>query len=108
MSTPNPTHIDVIAKHSLEFSEFYDEWRCRCEHPEARWRGAGISVRPLHAAHVVSKLTDAGYSIVHHRATCSESGDNCKHLPNCVVAVCICGDDWPCPVLAAAAEGEKS
>ena len=64
MSTPNPTHIDVIAKHSLEFSEFYVQWRCRCEHPEARWSGAGISVRPLHAAHVVSKLTDAGYSIV--------------------------------------------
>lgn len=59
------------------------------------------------AAHVVSKLTDAGYSIMHHRATCSESGDNCKHLPGCVVAVCICGDDWPCPIFAAAAEGEK-
>ena len=64
MSTLNPTHIDVIAKHSLEFSEFYVEWRCRCEDPEARWSGAGISVRPLHAAHVVSQLADAGYSIV--------------------------------------------
>lgn len=74
MSTPNPTHIDVIAKHSLEFSEFYDEWRCRCEHPEARWRGAGISVRPLHAAHVVSKLTDAGYSIVGPSETHVDNG----------------------------------
>lgn len=45
------------------------------------------------AAHVVSKLSERGYSIVHHRPTCAEAGDSCKHLPECVMAICVCGDD---------------
>lgn len=49
MSTPNPTHI--IAEHVYVF----ERWQCVCG-----WSGA----RKDHAAHVVSKLTDAGYSIV--------------------------------------------
>lgn len=115
MSTLNPTHIDVIAKHSLEFSEFYVEWRCRCEDPEARWSGAGISVRPLHAAHVVSKLTDAGYSIMPNVVLAELiDSDKCSfdHNGGCQAHGHFPPDDqaWTCPVedakniLAAATE----
>lgn len=106
MSTPNPTHI--IAEGMREVATEGQKGTPGTREDGQLW-GAFPNTMTLSdlAAYVVSELTDAGYSIVHHRATCSESGDNCKHLPNCVVAVCICGDDWPCPVLAAAAEGEK-
>jgi len=58
-------------------------------------------------AHVVSKLSEHGYSIVHHRPTCAEAGDSCKHLPECVMAICVCGEEWPCPTVAAAAEEDQ-
>lgn len=55
----------------------------------------------------VSKLSEHGYSIVHHRPTCAEAGDSCKHLPECVMAICVCGEEWPCPTVAAAAEEDQ-
>lgn len=51
MSTPNPTHIDIIAKAA----------------GKVLWDADGTLNFRLNAdiaAHVVSKLTDAGYSIV--------------------------------------------
>lgn len=59
------------------------------------------------AEHVVSVLSERGYSIVHYRPTCAEAGDSCKHLPECVMAICVCGEEWPCPTVAAAAEEDQ-
>lgn len=69
MSTPNPTHI--IAEHHAEHGEAGSQQipGCWCgwqgevlEHPP--WNPIPGVADALHAAHVVSKLTDAGYSIV--------------------------------------------
>lgn len=68
-STPNPTHI--IAEHHAEHGEAGSQQipGCCCgwqgealEHPP--WNPIPGVADALHAAHVVSKLTDAGYSIV--------------------------------------------
>lgn len=58
MSTPNPTHIDVLTAHQVK--AMWQEGSglrttCICG-----WQGLGID----HAVHQVSVLTDAGYSIV--------------------------------------------
>lgn len=37
----------------------------------------------------------------------AEAGDSCKHLPECVMAICVCGEEWPCPTVAAAAEEDQ-
>ena len=55
----------------------------------------------------LTSLSEHGYSIVRHRPTCAEAGDSCKHLPECVMAICVCGEEWPCPTLAAAAEEDQ-
>lgn len=57
MSTPNPTHI--IAGHHVRW------WSKTQGHSYAWcWCGEEFASVEIHAEHVVSKLTDAGYSIV--------------------------------------------
>ena len=69
MSAPNPTHI--IAEHHAEHGDAGSQQvpGCRCgwqgevlEHPP--WHPIPGVADTLHAAHVVSRLADAGYSIV--------------------------------------------
>lgn len=58
MSTPNPTHIDVIIEH-----RWRDGKGCNCTwFPD--YRNTHKSGLEMHGEHVVSKLTDAGYSIM--------------------------------------------
>ncbi len=95
VSAGNPTHI--IAEHALRKAA----WLIREDAP-VRWVacvcGWEVKVDPtdedteshlrrIHAAHVVSKLTDAGYSIVPtprgHSPQCVFTGNRCHS--------CVCG-----------------
>lgn len=81
MSTPNPTRI--IAEHA-----FGSRWEvskpagkrvsCACEwvHRSDGWfdGDTDVEARAIHAEHVVSKLTDAGYSIVGPSETHVDTG----------------------------------
>ena len=93
-STPNPTHI--IAEHHAEHGEAgsqqipgcYCGWQGEAlEHPP--WNPIPGVADALHAAHVVSKLTDAGYSDYDYL---SPEVDLC---PSCgtdrLRAMCWCG-----------------
>ncbi|OZE90234.1 hypothetical protein CH302_27690 [Rhodococcus sp. 15-2388-1-1a] len=118
MSTVNPTHIDVIAHALADTADdgCFDNPPC-CDEPPCSDR-CSTDLDEWHSGEEdrehwtklarasVSKLTAAGYSIVEHRPTCAEAGDNCKHLPDCPMTMCACGDEWPCPILAAAAGTE--
>ena len=94
--------LKLIAEHHIS------QWSKSVAAPYAIcWCGEQFASVELHAAHVVEMLSEHGYSIVHHRPTCAEAGDDCKHLPECVMAMCVCGEEWPCPTLAAAAEEDQ-
>ena len=106
--------LELIAEHHAEHGEAGSQQipGCWCgwqgevlEHPP--WNPIPGVADALHAAHVVEMLSEHGYSIVHHRPTCAEAGDSCKHLPECVMAICVCGEEWPCPTVAAAAEEDQ-
>ena len=68
MSTPNPTHI--IAVHWYMFIPVAGVASIECDCGKFRTAGPYSidEMRELHAAHVVSKLTDAGYSIMKREA----------------------------------------
>ena len=108
MSTPNPTHI--IAGHHVRW------WSKTQGHSYAWcWCGEEFASVEIHAEHVVSKLTDAGYSIMPNVVLAELiDSDKCSfdHNGGCQAHGHFPPDEqaWTCPVedakniLAAAVE----
>jgi hypothetical protein len=63
VSTPNPTHL--IAEHHGAFDIYRLMFVCRCGETWPALSDDYDDEIALHAAHVVSKLTDAGCSIIY-------------------------------------------